>query len=219
MTGENIICFAKDWNEDPTSNNHVMRQLARRNRVLWMNSIATRTPSLASGRDLGKLRRKLASSLHGAKQVSENLWVYTPIVVPLPHSRLATALNSCILRATLRVLRRKLGMKEFQLWTFLPKVADYVGRLGESLVVYYCVDEWSKFSYVDGPKIAAAERRLCERAAAQISGEGSEWSHRLCPTAGGHSPGHLPVCAPPGAAVPGKSVWIGFSFPSVSPCW
>jgi glycosyltransferase involved in cell wall biosynthesis len=164
MTGENIICFAKDWNEDPTSNNHVMRQLARRNRVLWMNSIATRTPSLASGRDLGKLRRKLASSLHGAKQVSENLWVYTPIVVPLPHSRLATALNSCILRATLRVLHRKLGMKEFQLWTFLPNVADYVGRLGESLVVYYCVDEWSEFSYVDGPKIAAAERRLCERA-------------------------------------------------------
>jgi glycosyltransferase involved in cell wall biosynthesis len=164
MTGENIICFAKDWAEDPTSNNHVMRQLARGNRVLWLNSISTRTPSLASGRDLKKIALKLASFMRGAVRVDEQLWVYTPIVLPLPHSRLAAALNRGILRATLRMLRRKLGMDEFQLWTFLPNVVDYVGKLDESLVVYYCVDEWSQFSYVDGAKIAAAEERLCRRA-------------------------------------------------------
>jgi glycosyltransferase involved in cell wall biosynthesis len=55
-------------------------------------------------------------------------------------------------------------MDEFQLWTFLPNAVDYVGKLGESLVVYYCVDEWSQFSYLDGPKIAEAENLLCQRA-------------------------------------------------------
>ena len=88
MTGENIICFAKDWSEDPTSNNHVMRQLARGNRVLWLNSIATRTPSLTSGRDLKKLALKVRGFLQGAKQVGDQMWVYTPIVLPLPHSPL-----------------------------------------------------------------------------------------------------------------------------------
>src|SRR5438034_4524868 len=97
VTGENIICFAKDWSEDPTSNNHVMRELARGNRVLWLNSISTRTPSLANGRDLKKLALKVAGFLQGAKQVSEKLWVYTPIVLPLPHNPLATALNRAIL--------------------------------------------------------------------------------------------------------------------------
>jgi glycosyltransferase involved in cell wall biosynthesis len=164
MTGENIVCFSKDWSEDPTSNNHVMRQLAASNRVLWLNSISTRTPSMKSGRDLKKIGQKLASFMQGARQVGERLWVYTPLVLPLPHSRLAAALNRRILRMTLRRLRRGLGMDEYQLWTFLPNVADYVGTLDESLVVYYCVDEWSKFSYVDGPKIVAAENRLCKRA-------------------------------------------------------
>src|SRR5438552_10679474 len=89
VTGENILCFAKDWSEDPTSNNHVMRELARGNRVLWMNSISTRTPSLANGRDLKKLALKVAGFLQGAKQVSEQMWVYTPIVLPLPHNPLA----------------------------------------------------------------------------------------------------------------------------------
>ena len=55
-----IIAFAKDWHEDPTSNHHVLRELAKTRRVLWLNSLATRTPKLSSGRDLGKIRRKLA---------------------------------------------------------------------------------------------------------------------------------------------------------------
>ena len=33
LTGANIICFAKDWSEDPTSNNHVMKLLARDTRL------------------------------------------------------------------------------------------------------------------------------------------------------------------------------------------
>ena len=46
--GPELPPAAKDWSEDPTSNNHVMRLLARDNKVLWLNSIATRTPSLGS---------------------------------------------------------------------------------------------------------------------------------------------------------------------------
>ena len=52
MKGQSIVCFAKDWDEDPTSNNHIMRLLAKDNRVLWINSIATRTPNLTDTRDL-----------------------------------------------------------------------------------------------------------------------------------------------------------------------
>lgn len=164
LTGENIICFAKDWDEDPTSNNHVMAELAKHNRVLWVNSLATRTPRLGSGRDLGKIARKLAAFARGARRVADDLWVYTPIVLPLPHAGWARAANRWVLRLTLGALRRKLGMRRFQLWTFLPTAADYVGHLGESVSVYYCVDEWSKFAYVDGPRVAAAERALVAKA-------------------------------------------------------
>lgn len=161
---KNIICFAKDWNEDPTSNHHVMIELARTHRVLWINSVATRTPNLASGRDLKKIARKLGAFARGPEKIHDNLWVYTPLVLPLPHSPAARAINKQILRATLRALRMRLGMREFQLWSFLPNVADYAGTLGESLLVYYCTDEWSLFSYIDADKTAAVERRLCAQA-------------------------------------------------------
>jgi glycosyltransferase involved in cell wall biosynthesis len=155
-----IIAFAKDWHEDPTSNHHVLRELARSRRVVWLNSIATRTPSLASGRDLGKIARKLGELARGPINVEHDLWVFTPIVLPLPHSAVARAINRQVLRATIRLLRLRLGIDRFQLWTFLPNVADYVGELGEDGAVYYCVDEWSMFGYLDRAQTVAAERAL-----------------------------------------------------------
>ncbi|MFH1129969.1 MAG: glycosyltransferase [Pseudomonadota bacterium] len=163
LSGENIVCFSKDWNEDPTSNNHVLSLLAKSNRVLWINSISTRTPQFSSGRDLKKIVRKLKSFVNGAKQVENNLWVYTPIVLPFPHSRLATVINHEILRTTISLLRRKLSMDEFQLWSFIPTASPYVGKLGESVSVYYCTDEWSQFSQTDTKRIVEMEEELCRK--------------------------------------------------------
>jgi glycosyltransferase involved in cell wall biosynthesis len=164
LTGANIICFAKDWTEDPTSNNHVMKLLARDNEVLWLNSIATRTPKLSSGSDMAKIRRKLKSFVDGPQRVGEHLSVFTPLVLPFPHSRAAVMLNRQILRGTTAYFRRRLGMDDFQLWTFIPTAVEYFGHMGESFRVYYCTDEWSQFSYVDGARVTAMERELCRRA-------------------------------------------------------
>jgi glycosyltransferase involved in cell wall biosynthesis len=158
-----IIAFSKDWHEDPTSNHHVLRELAKSRRVLWLNSIGTRAPKLSSGRDLGKIRRKLREISRGPVNVENDLWVFSPLVLPLPHSAAARRVNRAVLRATVTALRRKLGMRDFQLWTFLPNVADYVGSLGEALAVYYCVDEWSMFSYLDREATVRAERALLSK--------------------------------------------------------
>jgi glycosyltransferase involved in cell wall biosynthesis len=163
LTHTGIIAFAKDWHEDPTSNHHVLRELAKSRRVLWLNSIGTRTPKLSSGRDLGKIRRKLGEVAKGPINVENDLWVFSPVVLPFPHSAAARRVNREILRATIQGLRWRLDLRDFQLWTFLPNVADYVGHLGESLAVYYCVDEWSMFSYLDREETVRAERALLDK--------------------------------------------------------
>ncbi len=160
---EGIIAFAKDWNEDPTSNHHVLRELAKTRRVLWLNSLATRTPKLSSARDLGKIRRKLGEFAKGPVRVENDLWVFTPLVLPFPHLPAARLANALVLRATIAALRLRLGLSKFHLWTFLPNVADYVGVLGESLSVYYCVDEWSMFSYLDRDRTVELEQRLLHK--------------------------------------------------------
>ena len=159
-----IIAFAKDFGEAPTSCNHILRELAHTRRVLWLNSVATRTPKLSSPRDRGRIGRKLREFARGPINVENGLWIFTPIVLPFPHSPLARRINRQILRATVRILRARLRISDFQLWTFIPTVADYLGILGESLIVYYCVDEFSMFSNIDTAPVLAAEKTLLERA-------------------------------------------------------
>src|SRR5690606_33395635 len=158
-----IIAFSKDWHEDPTSNHHVLRELAKTRRVLWLNSLATRKPNITSARDLGKIKRKLREFTRGAVNVENDLWVATPLVLPLPQSKLASWLNRRILRLTIQALRAQLGIDTFHLFTFLPNTAPYVGTLGEDLAVYYCVDEWATFPGLDRAGTIAMERRLLER--------------------------------------------------------
>jgi len=164
LTGQNIVCFAKDWNEDPTSCNHVLHGLARNNRVLWVNSISNRAPKLGSARDLRKIFRRLFGFLKGATKVGDQMWLFTPFVLPFHHSRWAIMLNRIILRVTLSAVRWRIGMRRFQLWTFMPTSSEYVGRLGEDLVVYYCTDEWTGFSAVDGKRVGEMVKSLVSRA-------------------------------------------------------
>jgi glycosyltransferase involved in cell wall biosynthesis len=158
-----IIAFCKDWHEDPTSNHHVLRELAKTRRVLWLNSLSTRKPNLTSARDLGKIKRKLREFTKGAVNVENDLWVATPLVLPLPQSDIANRINRQILRATIRALRYQLGIDKFHLVTFLPNTAPYIGTLGEERSFYYCVDEWATFPGLDREGTIAMERALLEK--------------------------------------------------------
>jgi len=174
LEGASIICFAHDWGGDPTSKTHIMRILARKNRVLWVNSIGMRRPA-ASGRDLRRILDKLAKGLRRCREVEPNLFVANPLVVPLPGWGLADRINAGILAATLRRLCRQHALRDPILWSFLPNVGRLLGRLDERLVIYHCVDEYSAFSGVSRTTIARLERDLVRRADLVLTS-----SERLC---------------------------------------
>jgi glycosyltransferase involved in cell wall biosynthesis len=163
VTGEPIVCFAKDWDDQPTSNNHVMRLLARDRPVLWVSSIGMRRPR-AGVRDVRRMARRLVAALRGPRHVADGLWVLAPLALPLPHSRAATAINRRLLGTRIRRAARTLGLGRFQVWSFLPNTTDYAADLDPTLLVYYCVDDWAHAEGYDGAGLEALERRLCARA-------------------------------------------------------
>jgi glycosyltransferase involved in cell wall biosynthesis len=163
LEGASIICFSQDWEGDPTSKKHIMRILATKNRVLWVNSIGMRRPT-ASGRDLRRLLFKLRRALMGCVEVEPNLFVINPLVLPLPGVGVAERLNAAVLSVQLRRHCRRLGMTRPILWTFLPYVNRLVGRLGERMVIYHCVDEYAAFSGVPREALLRMERDLVRRA-------------------------------------------------------
>lgn len=163
IEGRSIICFAHDWEGDPTSKTHIMRILSKRNRILWVNSIGMRRPS-ASGRDLRRIWGKLLRSARGCLEVAPNLFVVNPLVVPLPGVVAVDKLNTVILTASLRWFCSRYGLDRPILWTFLPNVNRLLGRLDEQLVIYHCVDEYSAFSGVPQDALRQMEMDLLQKA-------------------------------------------------------
>ena len=163
IEGNDIICFANDWDADPLSKKHIVLRLAQKNRVLWVNSTGNRNPT-ASVQDLRRVWKKVRQCFRGCRSVSRNISVFTPMIIPYHGIRAARWVNRRLLAWSLRRACRKLGFQNPITWTFVPSSADVVGSLGERLVIYHCVDEFSKFTGTNETAIIEMERRLMEKA-------------------------------------------------------
>jgi glycosyltransferase involved in cell wall biosynthesis len=177
ITGRSIICFANDWHGDPTSKHQIMRVLARGNTILWINSIGLRRPTLGK-RDMSRMAAKLRSFSRGAERVGERFYVFTPIVIPFHHSRFARAVNAALLDLSIRWYRAKLKMRDAICWSYMPNVDYIIKRMKPSFVIYHCVDEWSKFSFIDD-KILEKEEALCRMADLVIASARTLYESRL----------------------------------------
>jgi glycosyltransferase involved in cell wall biosynthesis len=162
MSGQNIICFANDWDADPTSKHQVMRVLARDNQVLWVESIGLRRPGASTG-DASRILKKIKKFIRGPVCVAPNLHVVTPLVIPFHGVKGVQTFNAWFLAHYIRRQARRLGMKDFQLWTFLPTTAPMIRYLKPQKVIYYCVDEWSAFSFLNGRLMERMETDLIKQ--------------------------------------------------------
>jgi glycosyltransferase involved in cell wall biosynthesis len=163
LRGLDIICFSNDWSGDPLSKTHLMRLLARDNRILWVNSIGCRAPT-ASKADVGRAFRKLTAAAQPIREVEPNLYVLNPLAIPLHGRPLARALNRLWLKWQVRRALRKLGFKRPINWIFNPTAAVVAGAFDEDLLIYYCVDEFSAFTGVAAQALLEMEAELVRRA-------------------------------------------------------
>jgi hypothetical protein len=162
LEGQSIVCFANDWSADPTSKTHIMRILARRNRVLWVDSIGMRRPA-ATAYDARRIGSKLRRVFRGCRPVEPGLFVGSPLALPFPGNAAADRFNAGMLSAWLRWQLRRLGMSRPILWSFMPNVSGIVGRLNERMVVYHCVDDYAEFAGVSRESIRRLEADLVRR--------------------------------------------------------
>ncbi len=162
LRGRDMLCFGHDWNGDPLSKTHLMRLLARDNRILWINSIGYRAPT-ASARDVRRIIDKVRAAARPVEEVEDNLFVMSPLALPTHGLAWTEAINRELLRYQVRRAMDRLGFRRVVNWVWNPAAAVVAGTLGEDLIVYYCVDDFTAFAGVP-PRVVEMERRLVHKA-------------------------------------------------------
>ena len=146
-----IVCISSiDWDFALwQGHQEIMATLAARGtRVLFIENTGVRPPRFG---DLGRIRHRIANwrrGIRGFREERPNLFVFSPLVLPFPYSRLARRLNRALLAPALRRWMRAVGFGRPVVWTFLPTplARDLIRDLDASLVVYYCIDDLASSS-------------------------------------------------------------------------
>jgi len=159
-----IVCLGfAEWDAELwTNQQHLMARLARRNRVLFLESLGLRRPRLA-GRDLRRMARRVERAAAGPRAV-DGLHVLSPMVIPIHGRPRLQALNAGLLRAQVGRAARTLGLERPLLWSYVPQADWLVETLRPSAVIYHCVDDIAAQKGVQAAAFRRAEAHFAARA-------------------------------------------------------
>lgn len=145
LHGRDIVCFSHDWTGDPLSKTHLMRVLSKDNRILWINAIANRMPTTSS-KDLSRIFKKLKAFTEPIREVEKNIFVLNPLAIPAYGNETVRNFNQRFLLSQVKKAMRKLQFKNPLNIVFNPAAGLLAGKLGETELIYYCVDEYTAFT-------------------------------------------------------------------------
>ncbi|MDP2318111.1 MAG: ElyC/SanA/YdcF family protein [Acidobacteriota bacterium] len=158
-----ILCISSiDWDFIWQGHQEIMSRLAAEgHRVLFIENTGVRQVRVS---DMGRIRARLKNWKRGTKGFREerpNLFVHSPLVLPLPYSRIAGWINRQVMMRSITRWMRATGFSRPVVWTFLPTplARDVIARIDPVATVYHCVDEFASSSE-DARRIVASEEQL-----------------------------------------------------------
>jgi len=167
IKNENIICISSiDWDFIWQGHQEIMSTFARNgNRVFFIENTGVRTPGI---RDIWRIRNRIRNWFKGIKGIREetdNLYIYSPLVIPFPYLRIASWINKHLILSVFEKWKKIANFHDPIIWTFLPTPLslDIIESLSSKLVVYYCIDNFRVSSY-SAKKIQRYEIRLLKKA-------------------------------------------------------
>jgi uncharacterized SAM-binding protein YcdF (DUF218 family)/glycosyltransferase involved in cell wall biosynthesis len=162
-----VVCISSiDWDFIWQGHQEIMSTLADEgHRVLFVENTGVRAPRV---RDLPRVGQRIRNWWRGTKgfrQERPNLFVYSPLLLPLPYSRVARTVNRFLLGRALRRWMRATGFYQPIVWTFLPTpiALDVIAAIDPALTIYYCIDDLAASS-PGARRIVSSEQRLFKEA-------------------------------------------------------
>jgi glycosyltransferase involved in cell wall biosynthesis len=159
-----VFYFGNDWAaENRTSSHHIARWLARCHHVYYLECPGLRAPK-GSARDFKKIWSKLARFIRGPQDTPEGIKVWTLLQLPLHRFRLVRWFNRKLILGAVRWLKWSRGVRDPIAWFMVPHLASVVGRMGEQLSVYYCIDDYSALPDVNEAAVRAMDEEMTRKA-------------------------------------------------------
>lgn len=166
LAGYQWVVFGPDWGRHPSVSQHLFSEFLGFSPVLWVETVGLRVPQW-NRRDLWRSVQKIVDFVSGRRRrfaaAPHGLTVICPPTLPFTSIKFVRRLNAWLVRRSVGKATRRLHFKKHMLVVTTPSQADFVGRLGEELSVYYCADQYALWPGMNRQHILQMERLLMER--------------------------------------------------------
>lgn len=159
-----VILSTADW-DNPfwTNKQHVANELGKLGiKVLYFESTGLRAPSSKSKSDILRIIKRLLRFFRGVKKVQDNVWVFSPLVIPKHSNPIVAKLNNLLMKLYIRFFSWLLGISKEYIWTYNPLSYEYIQGLG-SKIIYHSVDDLSAAPGLPHEQINAIEPKLLQK--------------------------------------------------------
>jgi glycosyltransferase involved in cell wall biosynthesis len=149
LRGLHIVCFGPSdwWGMNPSSATHIMARLAKTNRVLYINPVSSDLLGVKNRKGFAvRIWRKLKSMLRVMRRINSNLYVMSPVFVPVQGHAVMDRLNNVMLRLQLAAAMLLLRFRRPLLWVENIRAADCLDWFTWRLVVYHASDKFDECS-------------------------------------------------------------------------
>jgi len=164
LIDQNIIYVANAWpGDNKTSAHHIAEELARNNRLLYVEAAGQRAPR-ASKRDYKKIIEKLKKAWSRPTPITKNIFLFSPIILPFHRYGIVRKFNKVLLKIFMKRALRSLSFDDPLLWIFMPHYSALIGSVPARGIVYYVVDEYSSQPNVDVEAIKQMEAQVLDKA-------------------------------------------------------
>src|SRR4030042_861181 len=144
LKNENIICISwLVWDSIPLVMHHMMRRLAKNNRVLFVDPPVAYSNLIVSPSLVRNHYKKTIRWLQGVRRADENLYIYypPPVMLQYGHFKANDNFNQFIMAKAIKKAGECLGFKRPILCIYQPYAINLRYRFNQKLVCYECNDD------------------------------------------------------------------------------
>lgn len=152
------LVFGDDWGTHPSTEQHLVLNFPKEDRVIWIDSIGMRSPSF-NMTDLRRVMNKASAMLNSSGDEGEEgslyqgtvggLIVIKPKVIPWHMNMMAQRFNGRSLARSIEKAMKTLGISKPVLLSSTPVVAQYLDDLCFSRLIYLRQDEYEFYPGCD----------------------------------------------------------------------
>jgi len=163
-----IICFAGcDWwyHNKGLFAPQIMSRLAKRYKVLFINSLGMRVPTLKKDKyAFKKILRKLKSIARYLRRSDNGMYIFTPISLPFFNSSIVGPIITSLVLLQIKMVMILLSLREAIFYVGCPPAWEIVKRVRHRYLIYECTDIFEEMPGVNKSYITALDDVLTRTA-------------------------------------------------------